>query len=426
MGEKKTHQSGSEGGTIIQVKLTVVIIFSVALVVAAALVAYSLGRQSGRENPKAASLGPANMDILDVEESNSAPSGQLVVRDIELEQPEEYVAYETATNHVETWNFENMTPGQVRDTLQASGVPASQVGRLFASAMLSTNGPNTIVTPDDELAFSLDPPARTKLYNVLAHFNANQFMRFPFCFHTNTFEARFGDGKLKPETLALLKKLMYQRGDTDCFSDLAIMLNRIADDAERLRFVKALSRQSAVLVRVRIWPDTDVDKIINYWSWPGTVRLIDTRPLLESLKRIPGGGSVSILYFLPPFARERLYTYPLPSQPGDPTMDCHWSTMNFFNEIPDDRFSSPRYIAQCLATNFYQIAKPTAYGDIILLTDQKNEAIHSAVYLADDIVFTKNGNNFAQPWMLMRLKDLEAEYTTDVPPRLVIYRNKNR
>lgn len=413
MAEKTTSR-------IIQVTLPGVILFSVALVMAAAMVAYSLGRHL---NPPVS--GPANLDTLDVEQSNPPSHGQLVVRDIEIEQPEEYIAYQTATNHIEQWTFTGMTPDQVRETMRSSGVAPAQVDRALSTSMTSADNGNTVVTPDEELVLSLDPTVRMRLYNVLAKFNENEFMRFPFCFHANTFDSRFGDGKLKPATAALLKRLMYRRGETDCFSDLAIMLSRVPDDAERLRFVKALSRQSAVLVRIRVWPDTDVDKILSYWSWPGTVRLIDTKPLLESLKRAAGGGSVSILYFLPPFARERLYTYPLPAQPGDPTMDCHWSTMNFFNEIPDNRFSDPRAIAACLATNYYQIAKPTAYGDIILLTDQKNQAIHSAVYLADDIVFTKNGNNFAQPWMLMRLKDLEAEYTTDIAPQLVTYRNRN-
>jgi hypothetical protein len=149
------------------------------------------------------------------------------------------------------------------------------------------------------------------------------------------------------------------------------------------------------------------------------------RPLLESLKRQPTGGAASILYFLPPFARQRLYSYPLPSQLGDPTMDCHWSTMNFFNEIPDNRFSDPAYTVAYLKTNYYQIAKPIAYGDRIFLLDKNGNAIHSAVYLADDVVFTKNGNNFAQPWMLMRLKNLIAEYTTDTPPGMAVYRDRN-
>ena len=47
------------------------------------------------------------------------------------------------------------------------------------------------------------------------------------------------------------------------------------------------------------------------------------------------------------------------------------------------------------------------------------------VYLADDIVFTKNGNNATQPWMLMRLKDVLTDYSGEGPARTVVYRSKN-
>ena len=59
------------------------------------------------------------------------------------------------------------------------------------------------------------------------------------------------------------------------------------------------------------------------------------------------------------------------------------------------------------------------------LLDKNGNAIHSAVYLADDIVFTKNGNNYTQPWMLMHLKDLIAEYTTDVATGMAVYRDRS-
>jgi hypothetical protein len=218
--------------------------------------------------------------------------------------------------------------------------------------------------------------------------------------------------------------MLYPRGDALCFSDLLPLLQDIPDENDRLQTVKALSHQSAILMGIRVWPDSDIDKILNYWDAPG-VREVDVRPFLESLKREPNGGTVSILYFLPPFARQRLYTNPLPSQPGDPVMDCHWSTMNFFNEKPDNGFSDPTYTVQFLLTHFYRIGTPSKYGDRIFLMNSHGDAIHSAVYLADDIVFTKNGAGSDQPWMLMHLKDMLAKYSVDGPPALFVYRNKD-
>src|SRR6185312_1078138 len=244
MAEKKTHKSGADGGTIIQLNLVGAIVFSIALVAASALVTYGLIKSHSQNSKTLSPSGPANLDDLDIEEKNPPPCGQLVTRDIELEQPEEYVAYETVTNRVEKWTFEKMSAEQVRSAMQSAGVAANEIQR----ATMVAENENVVVTPDDELVLSLNPQNRAKLYNLLAKFDSNEFMRFPFVFKTNTFNGRFDDGKLNPEISALLKKLIYRRGETDCFSDLAMVLRRISDDAERLRFVKALSRQSAVLV----------------------------------------------------------------------------------------------------------------------------------------------------------------------------------
>jgi len=151
----------------------------------------------------------------------------------------------------------------------------------------------------------------------------------------------------------------------------------------------------------------------------------DARPFLESLQRLPGGGSANLVFLLPQFARSRLYTFPAPPKPGDTPMDCHWSTMNFFNDPPDNRFCNPDFTVQYLKTNYYAIARPSLYGDLVLVFNDQGNAIHSAVYLADDIVFTKNGNNYAQPWTLLHMKDLAADYSPDGNIKLAFYRNKN-
>jgi hypothetical protein len=424
MAAKKQQEASPSGGVTIQLHPAGLMIFSVALVAAAALVTYGLA------NPRAAarmfSQSSAGLDDSgNVVEAASIPAGgQLVVHDLDLEQPDEYVAYEIDTNKVETWTFEGMNPGAVRSAMQSCGLAAADIDRALSPASMVFADASTIVKPDFKLVLAMTPETRAKLYAVLADYRSDELMQFPFCFSGNTFATKFDRGKISGTTYSLLKKMMYPRGGGQCFSDLPALLLQVPEEKERMQLVKALSHQSALLVGIHVWPDTDVDKLVGYWAWPSGVRLINVRPLLESIQRRPGGGSASILYFLPPFARQRLYTYPLPGQLGDPAMDCHWSTMNFFNETPDNRFSDPSYTVAFLQNNYYKIARPTAYGDRIFLLDKKNNAIHSAVYLADDIVFTKNGNNSAQPWMLMHLKDLLNEFSSDAAPTEAVYRDK--
>jgi hypothetical protein len=99
--------------------------------------------------------------------------------------------------------------------------------------------------------------------------------------------------------------------------------------------------------------------------------------------------------------------------------------MNFFNDVPDNRFADPSYTVAYLNSHYYQVAKPTRYGDLVFLLDDNGNAIHSGVYLAEDILFTKNGNNYMEPWMLMRLKNLLATYSANGAPHVVVYRDRN-
>jgi hypothetical protein len=61
--------------------------------------------------------------------------------------------------------------------------------------------------------------------------------------------------------------------------------------------------------------------------------------------------------------------------------------------------------------HYYKTRPPYELGDILVFVDKNENALHSCVFVADDIVFTKNGNNLATPWILMTLEDLSKIYT---------------
>lgn len=424
-GVPGSPKSTSNAGFVVQINLTGLIVFSLALVAAAGLVTYGLVSRHW----KAVANVPCPPVVDDASADSStaagspAPWGELVTSDIELEQPEEYVGFDSNTNQTPTWVFSSLAPDRVRALLVWCGMSADQADRFLVPEIVDATTSNTTVHPGENLILAMDPKVRAKLYAELSHDPVNHFMRFPVCFPGRSFEERFGNNHLSPAIVELMRKLLYTRGDIQCFSDLEIVQRHLSSEKERLQWLKALSSQNAVLASVRIRPDTDIDKLLGYWE--RGIQVKDVRPLLESIKRLPGGGTVNLLHLLPPFARDRLYTSPLPTKPGDPSLDCHWSTLNFFNETPDDRLADPKFASGYLSSNYYQVAKPSLYGDVILVLDEHGDAIHSGVYLADDIIFTKNGNNYAQPWKLMRLKDLTALYALGNTPNLAIYRTRN-
>ena len=191
-----------------------------------------------------------------------------------------------------------------------------------------------------------------------------------------------------------------------------------ASDAKQGPLVKAPRQikpgaERAVLARLRLGPDADLDEIAQYWGLGG--RRKDLLPFLTSLHRVDGGCNVNLVYLLPDFARERLYRRPTaPNNLGGAAdqgvkQDCFWSAFNFFNDVPDNSVEDTHTLAG-LDRYYDPISVPNQLGDVLILTARDGVPLHAAVFLADDVYFTKNGTNRAQPWILMRLADVLETY----------------
>jgi hypothetical protein len=77
--------------------------------------------------------------------------------------------------------------------------------------------------------------------------------------------------------------------------------------------------------------------------------------------------------------------------------------------------------------NYARIQGGEAYrfGDVLFFMDgNTGNAIHSCVYLADDIVYTKNGRSPTQPWVIMKLDDVVSFYAMYYQPQIACYRRK--
>lgn len=355
------------------------------------------------------------------------PWGDLQSWNIRIEQPLEYVGFEKASPDGPFWNFGPITPESAGQILRDAGCSESLVSSLLAGAKRLQDGSLLLVPSSDEVS-SLDPTTRSKLYLKLASNPSNRFQQTPYYIADGKVERLF-DEKFSSngEAISLMKRLLYERNGFTYFSDPEVVLKLIKSRDERLKFLQSLTSQNVVMLRLLVRPDTDIDKPLNYWclGMPG-VLLKDLRSLFEAQQRLPDGGSVSILYLLPPLARERLFTSPLPPEAGAITKlpDCHWTALNFFRVEPDPRLSDNAYASDFIVRNYYEVARPSVCGDLVLLLDQQNRVVHSSVYLADDIVFTKNGINYAQPWVLMHEKDMVGAFSTLEPVKIAYFRRK--
>jgi hypothetical protein len=340
------------------------------------------------------------------------PWGELLTQDISLERPVEHLNVEMKAVQPPVWTFQGKNPAQVQAFFIANGLTPPEAQKALAPPRVSTQGPNTAFQPSDEFLFSLRPETRTRLYDAMRGLDVNPYLEQPLCYSRKLLDSIYADTRLQAEDLALLKKLVCGGPEAWQFSDYETLMGKIPTVPRRVAMAASLSRQSAVLGGIRIRPDTDIDKVVLYWASQPNVRFMDIRPMCEALKRLPSGGALSWMYLLPPFVRERLYTYPLPAAPGEPVPDCNWSTFNFSSVRPDNRFLDPAECVRYLDQAFYKIAQPNVCGDVLLFRDKANRLRHSAVYLADDLVFTKIGKGPATPWMIARISDLQAMFSS--------------
>ena len=357
--------------------------------------------------------------------TNVPPWGELVEYDVEFEKPDEYITVPTGTNLTTRWFVGHSARREFEQLALSAGIPAGQVAALLDTNRCAAVSNGVWLFPGHELVFRLKPESRQLIYGKLAEFTENTDYMFPFCYRQDALDRWFKNSGLSSGTVELVGRFLYPRGRAMCFSDSAELMNRVPAAHERLRLLKTLWRQAGVVVKLRIRPESDIDRLMAYWGVGYHAK--DFRPLLESMARLPDGGNLDIVHLLPPFARRRLYSYPPPPRNAvEANRDCHWTSMNFINEEPDDRFCNREFVIAKLTTDYAQIAQPGRLGDLIFWKDDEGVAIHSAVYIADDIVFTKNGANYMQPWTLMRIDDLLAAYPREEPMNMVCYRSKLR
>jgi hypothetical protein len=128
---------------------------------------------------------------------------------------------------------------------------------------------------------------------------------------------------------------------------------------------------------------------------------------------------MNILMVLPPLPSEEIFDYPTVADnplDGPPVnRDCHWTSLNFFRDVADPNFGKAEFVLKELKENYALAPADPRYGDVVIFSRPDGSVVHSAVYIADDICFTKNGSSVLSPWMLAKIPDLLEQYSFMAP-----------
>lgn len=368
-----------------------------------------------------AAQAPNGASAARLQTARPGPWGELEFIRIVIEPPDEFMA-EDYTAAPPRWEFTGFDDTRLEQLWEQAGLPEAWRNQLRDPRKREVTAQAIVLHPDETLVAALSPTARTVIYNALARSPGNPLQSEPFRFRAEMVDEWFENSGLSDEVVAQIRRYLYPRGTALLFSDPVLLLPLLPTPADRVRLVKTLARKSTLLLQVRIRPDSDVDRIADYWSTGQ--RRKDVRPLLHSLARQPGGAVIDIAHLLPRFARSLLYTYPSPDVPRERSPDCHWTAMNFFNEQPDDGFLDLDYLKRKLETEYAPVEGTPLMGDILILSQTNGDVVHSCVYLAADLVFTKNGQAATVPWTLSTLADLLAFYPAQPPLTVRVFRRK--
>lgn len=352
--------------------------------------------------------------------------GKLTLVPIVISPPTELVFTDWGFLREPVWFFPGANADKVSRMLQAAGVSPADADRLRSGARFEPQIDGIVLAPDPSWVRALHPETRARIYRILVKSPMNVDQRLSFRFPGSNPEEWFGPTLIAPRTRHLIEPLIYRDGDTMLLSDIELVRSEIGSDNEMVRLGKALFRQPAVMASLSVDRSADLDMLVEYWGRGG--RRTEIRPLLESVMEGGTGESIDLIYLLPPFAQKRLYTYPKLSV-GDlqrpAVVNCLWTSLNFFLPDPDDRYLDADVALKTLKEDYFIVEADFELGDIAAFMDEEGNIFHAAVYIADDLLFSKNGVSAMAPWTLLSLGDIREYYRwLSENPRIIFHRRK--
>ncbi len=356
-------------------------------------------------------------------ESALGPWGQLEYFTATLVAPKELLEAAMPRSFRTTWVFEGYSKEALVKFLEGLELPSGIESQLTDEALWTEQRNAISVHVPREIVRDLPPAARKAVGEELSKHSVNRHYVEPELILGASVQEWLEDFDISEPVLKFVESATYTRGNFKVFADILEALALCQSDSERLRLLAGFSRTSTLMAKVRIRAASP-DALNEYW---GTgVRRKSTLPLLESLFRVRGLQLIDVVHLLPAQIRKILFTFPDPlSTRSGYLPDCHWSSLNFFNPEPLESLADPVNAAAYVQEHFERVQPPYRLGDVLFFSDsQTASAQHSCAYVADNIVFTKNGRSPLQPWVLMTLEEVKKLYDLHFNLEIVAYRRK--
>jgi len=270
-----------------------------------------------------------------------------------------------------------------------------------------------IAVPPDAVLARLTEPQRLGIFRAMREYPQAMLLNAPFARPVNR-RPFWEDPGLTEATREVLRAGSFIDGDTRYFSDLTWLCHRVPDAAERAAFFRTLRARSALDATVRVRSVGELDRAVAWWGVHGREDAVRAR-LLASMR--DGDAGVPLRELLPPFARARYGTFPN----RDTRFDCFWTALNFFSPTGEGGALLDSDAFDATTARWTQVPlDQLRFGDVLVFRTEAGATVHAAVYLAEDLLFSKDGWTMHRAWELVRIARERVVYHT--APRIVAYR----
>jgi hypothetical protein len=372
------------------------------VIVAAALLGDSAVAQNAR---------PTKQEVVGkLYQCKPGPWGDLQYYHAYVEMPDGIVELIARPEAQPKWIFPGGTEAKLRALFDTAGLPDPLQEYLLDPEHRQLGDNVLTVFPPAPDLISMTREQRTVIYRELARSELNVYHANPMFIANGDPDAWFARSKMRPELLEAVKKMTYLRGEVLCFSDLSVLLGMVKSASEAHDVLKAMSRTSTLMLRLKVRARSDLSQMVHYWS--ANNRNKDAERILHLSAQTEGIEQLDCIHLLPSLPRRCLHEYfsgqlsifgKLPN--------CHWTSLNVFNFTPLDYHLDPRLVALHLNVDYTRVAPPYSFGDVLTFMTPSGDLLHSCVYIADDIVYTRNGQNMGTPWVLNKLEYVRRLYS---------------
>lgn len=334
------------------------------------------------------------------------PWGHLEYYEIALEGPSEIHSMLKLPSQQVEWLLTAASREELQELLIQAGLTTPEISMLLAGSKLIQDPESFRIFPTEETLLNIPTATRMKLYRLLSKYEENRFHRNPVYINSENLSEWFEGTNIPRSVIADIALLAYPTpsGRGYYFSDAPFTLKQAASVLDEQILFQGLFRKRGLIVRLRLSGDNLTQEIADYWT--GGYKNKAVMPLLESIVQSNDGGTIDIAHLLPATPRTYLNRFPDPSDGLSGRFpDWFWTCYNFFRFVPREIYADSPARDSLILKEFETGLPPNEFGDMLLL-NSGGRIIHGCIYIAEDLVYTKNGPDLNSPWIFMKIQDV--------------------